>query len=304
MRKLLIGMVIGAMVATLALIGIAVAGGIKLAQGGLQLLDKWKDTTQSEDTNTKVYTGLKAVDLETGSADVLVKSGDVPSVQLSVHRMATGERDRDAAANLKQLQWSSVVENGTLKVRQKGDSGSNHRFYLNFNGKNAIFDARDFKFTLTVPKNSHIPIRVHTGSGDVSALDVATTLQIETGSGDVELEERIGKTSIKTGSGDVKGTACNGDSLDIDTGSGDVELDQKRGNVKATRLETGSGDVEAVLPSKADLELTLLTNSGSIENQFKTEQEGDAKEVHQVLNKGANTFKARTQSGDISVRPE
>lgn len=304
MRKVLIGIVIGAMVATLALIGIAVAGGIKLAQGGMSLLNKWKDTKQLEDTNTKVFSGIKEVDLDANSADVLVKSGDVPSVQLSVHRMATGESDGDAAANLKKMQWTSVVENGVLKIRQSGDDGSYNHFEINLNGKTSVFNGRDFKFTLTMPKNGHVPVQVHTGSGDVSALNPQTSLKIQTGSGDVELEEGIGKIVVETGSGDVKATRCSGDSLEVETGSGDVELVQKSASVKVTRLETGSGDIDAVLSSKADLTLTLETGSGTIDDQFKAEQESDATEVHQVLNKGTNTFKARTGSGDISVRPE
>jgi hypothetical protein len=112
------------------------------------------------------------------------------------------------------------------------------------------------KLQVRVP--AALAVRVHTGSGDVQAQDLAS-LDFSSGSGDLiagriggALELELGSADVRatdvgsvqlngTGSGDVHVSGVRGDARADHSGSGDLDFSNVRGSVRIG--STGSGDV-------------------------------------------------------------
>lgn len=155
---------------------------------------------------------------------------------------------------------------------------------------------------------------VHTASGDVSIGDVAEEATVNTASGNIRLgavggHVRINSASgdlrlrhvartltVHTASGDVEVGAADGD-VKVNTASGDISLGVTRsGEVK---INSASGDITVGVAAGTGVWLDLSTASGRTSSELSMGGGGPAPTgaVTSTL-----TLKARTASGDISLR--
>ncbi len=147
----------------------------------------------------------------------------------------------------------TVVEDGTLKIRQKKQSGIFSGFSVN----------KSIKIYITNPSFNEIDVR---GSGDLEAKNklTATDLKISvTGSGDAKFEE-ISATKVRvevTGSGNVDIEGGTTDDLNIEVvGSGDADL-IKCVSKSVTAQVSGSGNLKCNATEKYELR---VSGSGDI----------------------------------------
>ncbi len=165
-------------------------------------------------------------------------------------------------------------------------------------------------------------VQVRSVSGDVEArMPDKGRLEVETVSGDVTVEGVKGPVFVKTVSGDVDARGAES-GVRAASVSGDVELERVAGVLE---VETRSGDVDIVpsgpvsgsLASKSG-DVTLAVGAGDdvlleLECEVEGEIDIDVEAPHEVLEQrelyakvkfgaGSGTLRARTRSGDITVR--
>lgn len=126
-------------------------------------------------------------------------------------------------------------------------------------------------------------IRIDTGSGAITAEDMAGALDIDTGSGSVHVMGMDGDLGVDTGSGSVRMENVTGSDVMVDTGSGEVV----GSGIQASEIgiDTGSGSIE--LTGVAAAELILDTGSGSVDVELLEDVE---------------TLDVDTGSGSVTIR--
>ena len=126
-------------------------------------------------------------------------------------------------------------------------------------------------------------LRIDTGSGEVSVVDIAGALEVDTGSGAVTVGNVRGDVLVDTGSGRVDASGLVGDDVALDTGSGRIVVE----GVEARRLrvDTGSGSITVTGVRSEDVEVD--TGSGSIEVELLTD---------------IQRFAVDTGSGGVTIR--
>ncbi len=144
---------------------------------------------------------------------------------------------------------------------------------------------------ISVPPGVKLTVDGGAGDVEVSGVDVRST-HIETGSGDIEfaLTGQPGLLYAHAQSGDVELVARNARAVDARTDSGDIEVDvaAKPRRVKA---RSGSGDIELTLP-RGIYAVIAKADSGDVRVR------GIARN-----RRSASSIDARTDSGDIDLRP-
>ena len=179
---------------------------------------------------TKSFEGIKKIELNAASGDIIVQHGSGDDVQVKlVHTYDEGFRPV-----MKQ-------QGGTLILKEEFDRGTH-------NGHST--------WTLTVPDN--LDIRSNSGSGNFEASKVTMSLNMNSGSGNVDLNEVKGEIRLNTGSGNMDVNAFDG-TLNSNTGSGNISIEESRGEI---RLNAGSGSLEL---NNVNGELHANVGSGRID---------------------------------------
>lgn len=135
-------------------------------------------------------------------------------------------------------------------------------------------------------------VRINSASGDVTFHEVGG-VEINTASGDVEIERVEGSGKVRSASGDVELREAVGD-LRVQTASGDVQL----GSVSAGKLglQSASGDVEVGIARGSTVWMDVSSMSG------ETSCELDPRDVPPAEGRPLVELKARTMSGDVTIR--
>lgn len=144
---------------------------------------------------------------------------------------------------------------------------------------------------VTVPAG--VKVTIDGEGGDVDARSVYVRgAHIETGSGDIDLgvAGAAGLLWAHSDSGDIELVAASARAVDARADSGDVHVDVAA-KPRKVRARTSSGDIELALPRGI---YAITTKSGS----------GDVRARGLSRNAAsASSIDARTDSGDISLRP-
>ncbi len=289
---------------------------------------------------TLTVNGTVDLDVNTGSGDVRITSGDSGKVEITARIRSNRWLGGNDDARIHEIESNPPIQqNGnTIRIGHL-DNELGHNISISYQ--------------LRVPSDTRLhahtgsgdqeiagingPIEVETGSGDLRVSNIGNTVRAETGSGDVEIRQVKGDLHTKTGSGtvhaeDIAG-AFEGHSgsgsvdlsqtapgrVQVTTGSGDIELRGVNGALEAEagsggirvegkpsgswNVKTGSGEVELRLVADAAFDLDAHTSSGSISVDMPMMVQGSIgrKEVHGKVRGGGIPMEIRTGSGDIDI---
>lgn len=204
---------------------------------------------------------------------------------------------------------------------------------------------KDVDFVINVPRSTRVS--VNTVSADIDVRDVTGDQRLESVSGDIDLEFKGTEASVRTVSGDVV-IAGNGsvERLKVATVSGDVELSGVGGELrmesvsgdlsvsgkkfrrllgktvngdldfrgeldKGGEIDFGAinGDVDIVLRTLFDIEFTLETFNGTIDEIFgyrasRKSRYAPGRMLRLTEGDGASRIRIDTLNGDISISAE
>jgi hypothetical protein len=258
---------------------------------------------------TLTVNGPVDLDVQTGSGDINIRTGDAGRVEIHgkiradgwhilggdntarVHEIETNPpiqqdgntirighiEDHDLMRNIS-ISYEIVVPKDT-KVRSKSGSGDEQ-----IEGVGGPVDASSGSGNLKLREIGG-EVRASTGSGDVELNNVHGNARTSSGSGSIRAMGIGGGLVASTGSGDVRLEQTAAGDVEVSSGSGDVELNHVKGalrvetgsgNIEADgeptaqwRLHTGSGDLTVKLPSAAAFDVAAHTSGGSIESSHE-----------------------------------
>ena len=231
----------------------------------------------TDDTST-IDQKISQVELQTGSGDVRIETGDVPTTKVEEHRefllFNTGKAHRvedggklvlDSDCGWRcEATWIVTVPKGT-KVTGKSASG------------NVVLDGVG-------------DVDVRAASGDVTVTDATGSVRVDVASGNTTVDGAVGGIDLTAKSGDITATGLSGGGeIKADAASGDIELTlQEPASVTA---DAASGDVVVHVPSGANAtyKVDTETKSGEATVRIPTDPAG------------TNVLTLRTKSGDVEV---
>jgi len=208
--------------------------------------------------------------VQTGSGDIVVRSGEVSDVQVNAKIRAGEGGWFDSSGGTSAEEKVRRIEQNP-PIQQNGNTIVIGRIEDRELQRNV-----SISYEITVPAETKA--RTQTGSGDQTIQDIAGPLRAQTGSGNVRVSKIGGETRVSTGSGEVRIDTIKG-RVYASTGSGTVEARGVSGGFSA---ETGSGDVTLEQASPGDV--VAKTGSGSVK-----------------LKNVRGAVEARTGSGEVEV---
>jgi len=136
-------------------------------------------------------------------------------------------------------------------------------------------------------------VDVDSASGDITFATVTGRVEVNTASGDVRVEAAGGDVRVNSASGDVTVGEAE-DDVKVRTASGDVEIrSAAKGKIDVT---SASGDVQVGIRRGSNVYIDASSMSGD------TSSELDVSDAPPVSDGPSIDFRARTMSGDITVR--
>ena len=174
--------------------------------------------------------------------------------------------------------------------------------------------------TVLIPRGSEL--RISTGNGDVSVMNVGGNVQATTGNGRMRIEGTDGSVRATTGNGDVdirgakssvKVTTGNG-RVTVTTAEGPVEARTGNGDVDVTmgrvtarddmEFHTGSGMVRVTLPSGYNGELDASTGNGDIRSDFDLKVQGrlNPTRIRATIGNGGPRLRLTSGNGRLEIR--
>ena len=217
----------------LALLAFLIASSQLDASSTLITVVKSKKTADDETRKVSGFTGIASA----GSYNIIITMGNSESLRL--------EGDAEQIAEIE-----TVVENGTLKIRNKEKMRSWNR---NWNDKINIFvNAKSLK-NITLSGSGDINVK-----GVVKSTDLSNTLS---GSGNISLALDATNYSVTiSGSGGIKASGKTDNARINVNGSGNFEGNGLRTNIASTRV-SGSGDISINVDEALD---AVMSGSGNI----------------------------------------
>lgn len=143
-------------------------------------------------------------------------------------------------------------------------------------------------YRLTVPEGAQV--RVRTGGGAIGvAARLTGPVRLETGSGDVTVAAVAGVLTVRTTSGAISALGLEADSIDVTSGSGPVDVAVVGAPPSVVIAETASGSLALTLPPA---EYRVVADSrGTV----------DIGVVNVIA--GRSVVAARSDTGSITIRP-
>jgi len=180
----------------------------------------------------------------------------------------------------------AVDEEFKLSLKQKGD----HAMLIADANPNNYF-SKGFhspKIDLIVKVPSHLSLKVHDGSGEMTIHNIKKDVNIDDGSGSIDISDIGGNLEIDDGSGNMTISNVTGNII-IDDGSGSLEIEKVGGTLN---IEDGSGGMDIV--DVAGL-VTIDDGSGSI--NLKRLQNGVT-----IIEEGSGGLKMSDIKGSVSMK--
>src|SRR5580704_13950096 len=289
---------------------------------------------------TLTVTGAVDLDVQTGSGEISVRTGD--STKVEIHAKIHGSGWGDVEQRIHEIENNPPIEQSGNTIRI--GHIENHEWKRNIS----------ISYELIVPVQTKLrsesgsgdqkvegiagPAEMNSGSGSLHVKNIGNEVRVRTGSGDVELETIHGSVRASAGSGTIRAigiagglTASSGSgsvrleqtaagNVDISTGSGDVEIKGVKGGAKVStgsgsitaqgdptgdwRLHSGSGSVRVDFPPQAAFNLVARSSSGNIEASHEISVQGNLspRELHGKVGAGGPLVELSTSSGSIEIR--
>ena len=242
---------------------------------------------QGQFERTLKVTGHVDLDVQSGSGDINVHSGDSSSVLVRGRIRASNSwfnaSGMSAEDRVKRLEENPPIE-------QSGNSIRIGRI------QDQALRNVSISYEVIVPKDTSVqshtgsgdervsdvsgPVRANTGSGNVTISSIGSEVRANAGSGNLEIRNVQGRTYAETGSGNTVATGIAG-GFDARSGSGDITFEQTASG--SVRAETGSGNIH------------LRNVSGGVEAGAGS---GDV----EVQGKIASDWRIHTGSGEVEVK--
>jgi hypothetical protein len=274
---------------------------------------------------TLKVTGVPQVEVQTGSGNINIHSGDGSSIRVIGHIHSghgwLGGRDMDKVRRIEQN--PPIEQTGNIvHIGRFGDSELRRNISIDFEvwlPRETNLKANSGSGDVYV-ENLKSMLTVSTGSGNVKVSNVDGEVRSNTGSGDVILNGISGNVNGETGSGNVTLSMNGNGTVKLGTGSGDIEAKNVHGGLRAHtgsgnvhadgdvtsdwNVETGSGDVSVSLPQSARFELAAQTGSGDIHVSRDVTVNGtqNPHRMHGKVNGGGPLVQLQTSSGNINLK--
>jgi DUF4097 and DUF4098 domain-containing protein YvlB len=290
---------------------------------------------------TLSVTGSVDLDVQTGSGEITVRTGDSSKVEIHGRIHANHGWGGDVANRIQEIAANPPIEQSgnTIRVGHMESRDEKNNISISYEivvpaqakvkAQSGSGDERIEGVAGTVDANSgsgsvklaHIGSEVHarTGSGDIELTDIHGAAQATAGSGSIRADGVAGGFTASSGSGDVRLQESAPGDVEIGTGSGEVTVKGANGAVKVQtgsggvtvdgnpagewRLRTGSGDVAVVLPPTASFNLVARTGSGSIDSTHTVAVQGKTNPhtLEGKVGNGGPTVELSTSSGSIQI---
>ena len=289
---------------------------------------------------TLTVTGAVDLDVQTGSGEITLRTGDSTKVEIHarIHGSGWGEveqRIHEIENNPPIEQSGNTIRVGHIenhdwkrnisisyelivpaKTKLRSESGSGDQKVEGIGGP---ADMNSGSGSLHV-KNIGNEVRARTGSGDVVLETIHGSVRASAGSGTIHATGIAGGLTASSGSGNVKLEQTAAGDVDISTGSGDVEIEGVKGGAKVStgsgsitaqgdptgdwRLHSGSGSVRVNFPSQAAFNLVARSSSGNIETSHEISVQGNIspRELRGKVGAGGPLVELSTSSGSIEIR--
>ncbi len=259
--------------------------------------------------------------------DVAVPEGDVNIAflhagELSVGATARSDDDKKAAP-------ADFFEN-CLKIERDGNriqvrfvptlrcSSRDLKITYNIDVPNAIEVTSSVENGRQTVSGVTGPVKLASGSGDIKAYYIATTLEAKTGSGNISVIRTGGAAKVETGAGNINLKDIGpGSVATVKKGTGRIEMDGVSGSFSAVtaageldvkggvygdwELKSASGNIRILVSKEFKYDIDALTRSGqlAVHNEDIDAQGKDVREFRQKINGGGKVVRARTESGNI-----
>jgi DUF4097 and DUF4098 domain-containing protein YvlB len=214
---------------------------------------------------TLPVSGPVAVDVQTSSGDIEVRSADTDQVRikavLTVRDAFLDSRDSEDLARA--LEQNTPIERRgeTIRIGAIADRRTRERVSIAYE---IVVPSRARLHSETGSGGQRLrgvagPIDARTGSGDIDIAETRSDVHAETGSGSIRVADaRDGQVELSAGSGcisvgDIKGP------LRVHTSSGEIVVAGEP--VDRWQLQTASGSISARIPATAGFELAARTVS-------------------------------------------
>jgi len=180
----------------------------------------------------------------------------------------------------------AVDEEFKLSLKQKGD----HAILIADANPNShsSWGINSPKIDLIVKVPSHLSLKIHDGSGEMTIHNIKRDVNIDDGSGSIEINDIGGNLEVEDGSGSMTISNVTGNIV-IDDGSGSLEIEKVGGTLN---IEDGSGGIDIV--DVAGL-VTIDDGSGSI--NLKKLQNGVT-----IIEEGSGSLKMSDIKGPVSMK--
>ena len=175
--------------------------------------------------------------------------------------------------------------------------------------KKKLFGRGDYDLVISAPVGTRVDAR--TASADVRGRGRFGEISIDSASGDLAFENVDGRFEANTASGDVD-VEFVGDVLRVNSASGDVTIGESE---QDARIRTASGDIKIrsavrgkidITSASGDVEVgirrgsSVYMDASSMSGDMSSEL--DVSDSPPVSDGPAVDFRARTMSGDVTVR--
>ena len=237
---------------------------------------------------TLKVSGRVDLDVQSGSGDITVHTGDSNSVVVHGHVKAS-----ESWFNMGGLSADEKVKRieQNPPIQQNGNS-----IRIGHIDEEALRNNISVTYEITVPKDTSVqahtgsgdqhvndvdgPVRVSTGSGNLTISNIGSEVRANAGSGDLRISNVKGRLYTETGSGNINANGIAG-GFDARAGSGDITFEQTASG--SVRAQTGSGNIH------------LRNVSGGVEAGAGS---GDV----QVQGTMASDWRIHTGSGEVEVK--
>ena len=219
---------------------------------------------------------ITQISVEPGSGDVVVRTGDISSVQIGRVVRYRGAEPRQRTFRIEGTRLFIDTDCG----RQCGVS------YDIVAPRGVSLDGENGSGDVRLTELAGVDINV--GSGDIEVSDTSGTVRARTGSGTIRLDGAKGAVTARTGSGDITARRLSGGDVNTETGSGDISMLLDRASSVWAR--TASGSIDLAVPS-GSYQVRAGTDSGDRKVDV-TDQPG-----------APSVLDVHTGSGDVTVHP-
>lgn len=205
----------------------------------------------------------------------------------------------------KSIKINISVENGTLKIKEKGSA--NWFDMLSF----IHFGNNEFKVKILIPEKALGEISISSDTGDISLEDINVkgNIKLDTDTGDIFIKTKEADSvsyddiNIKTDTGDVTLTDVKAANLNVKVDTGNIKLNNTLVD-DILKINTSTGDVKV---EKSDAEeIEIKTSTGNIKASFLTEKvfvtSSSTGDIRVPESYQGGKCKLTTSTGDITAK--